>query len=254
MTARSHPLGEYRYVPGIEPYSGGVLASAGFEIRHIELRVGRPWRDGLDLARELLAERGLEPTALCAVELRCPRPHTFEGFIEFNTEYRALLRSWGLLVGEDNPVARTNVAPVQDPPSGTELVGFSIVTPSTDADAGPPSFVIAGAGDLVDQADLRPEAIVAADGGDSAAWAARIGQVMSEMETRMGALGVGWADVTDIDVYCASSQWADLAREAVLQRAGRASAVGMRWFVAHPPITGLSFEMDVRGVNHEERL
>jgi hypothetical protein len=250
MTGRAHPSGRYIYAPGIEPYSGGVRATAGYEVQHVTLTNSREWREGFAVVERFLGERELDRDALCAVELRCPQPHSFDGFIEFNHEYRSLLNSWELLVGEDNPVARTNVAPVAGAPAETHMHAFSVVVPSA---LDRPTFVIAGAGDLVDQSDLRPEAIVRAEPGGEQ-WGARIDQVMTEMETRMSALGVGWDLVTDIDVYCAEAGWAVSATEAVGQRAGTAAANGLTWFVAHPPILGLSYEMDVRSVVSELRI
>ena len=117
MTAPTHPSGLYHYAPGIYPYSGGARASDGREIEHVTV-MGEPgWRDGFAAIDRYLAEREVPRTALCGVELRCPRPHSFDGFIAFNEEYRRLLEEWGLLDGEENPVARTNVAPVDGAPT-----------------------------------------------------------------------------------------------------------------------------------------
>lgn len=250
MTGRMHPSGRYVYAPGIEPYSGGVRATAGFEVQHVALSERSSWRDGFVTIERYLDQRGLQRDVLCGVELRCPQPHSFDGFIDFNHDYRSLLASWDLLVGDDNPIARTNVAPVVGAPSETQLAAFSIVVPS---ELERTTFVIAGAGDLVDQADLRPEAIVRADAGGEE-WAARIAQVMTEMEARMTALEVGWDLVTTIDVYCASAEWAASAGNAVVERAGPAAANGLTWFLAHPPIIGLSYEMDIRSVANELRI
>lgn len=250
MTAREHPDSKYRYAPGIEPYSGGVIATEGHRIRHVEVTGWPRWQDGFSLIEEYLSARGLDRRSLCAVELRCPQPHTFDGFISFNGDYRAQLAGWDLLVGDDNPVARTNVAPVHHPPLETVLAGFSVVVPEP---LDRPTFVVAGAGDLVDQADLRPEAIVDGQGSDGGPWGARVDQVLDEMESRLAALGVGWDLVTDIDVYCATAGWSD-ALDRLMARCGSAAARGLHWFISRPPITGLSFEMDLRGVVDRDRL
>lgn len=58
-------------------------------------------------------------------------------------------------------MARTNVAPSGEAGTETELHAFSYIvarnTQSQLGDPSRPSFVIAGAGDLLDQTDLRPK-------------------------------------------------------------------------------------------------
>ena len=90
-----------------------------------------------------LRESGRERHALCGVELRCPKPHPMDGFIRFNEEYCELLASWDLHVDGMNPVARTNVAPLYNPPVETTMHGFSYTTPSHEETGR--TFVIAGA-------------------------------------------------------------------------------------------------------------
>lgn len=249
MKLRPSPVAPFSYVPGIDPYSGGVVASSGNEIVRITLAEEIPWRQGFERIEAITENDGVDRTALCAVELRCPQPHSFEGFIGFNDEYRSLLDSWGLLNGDENPIARTNVAPVQYAPKFTSLYAFSYVKPSDNPDRH--SFVVAGAGDLMDQSDLQVSSIVAKDRSDREAWRSRIDQVCEEMEDRMMAIGADWQDCTVIDVYCAED-WFSQAGEALLKRIGLAVVNGIHWHVAHPPIEGLRFEMDVRRVGTEK--
>ena len=117
----SNPQCGYQFLTGIAPYSSGVIADPGHEIVHVTLATPLPWYDGLHAARDHLEQQGLTQKSLCAVELRCPRPHTMGGFVDFNRDYRALLEEWDLLVDKWNPVARTNVAPVDNPPTETLL-------------------------------------------------------------------------------------------------------------------------------------
>ena len=72
--------------------------------------------------------------------------------------------------------------------------------------------------------------------------------VLGAMEQRMAALGFGWADVTATQVYTIFDIHPLLADEIV--RRG-ASPGGLTWHFARPPVQGLDFEMDVRGVAHE---
>ena len=61
----------------------------------------------------------------------------------------------------------------------------------------------------------------------------------------MATLGFGWADVTATQVYTIFDIHPLLADEIV-----RRGAVpgGLTWHFARPPVQGLDFEMDVRGV------
>ena len=105
--------GGYRYLPGISAFSSGVVAMPGFEIVHVTLGVPVPWREGFTrVIDDHLRAAGRPRAALCGIELRSPAPFTFEGFAAFNEGYRGLLASWQLLIGDDNPLPRTNVAPV----------------------------------------------------------------------------------------------------------------------------------------------
>src|ERR1041385_3665871 len=141
-----NPSGNYHFLPGIEAYSSGVVADAGYEIVHGTLDRLRPYREGFARIEEHLRAAGRDLHALCAVELRSPAPFSRAGFVAFNAGYRELLQQLGLLGGEHNPIARTNVAPAWLPPSEPALFGFSYTVP-----AGPSprkSFVVAGAGEL----------------------------------------------------------------------------------------------------------
>jgi hypothetical protein len=114
---RDCPNGGYRFLPGITAFSSGVVASSGWEIVHATFRAPVPWREGFARIDGHLREHGRPRPALCGIELRSPRPFTFEGFAAFNEGYRALLADWKILVGDDNPIPRTNVAPVVASPS-----------------------------------------------------------------------------------------------------------------------------------------
>ena len=73
------------------------------------------------------------------------------------------------------------------------------------------------------------------------------GQITS-MERRLGILGFTWADTTAAQVYTVFGIHRDLAAEMV----GRgANAGGLTWHFARPPVQGLDFEMDVRGLARE---
>ena len=264
MDLVSNPAGGYRYAPGISPYSAGVRADDDHLIVRAALTDPVPWLDGFALIDRVLADADRPAAALCAIELRCPAPHSFGGFGSFNDDYRAALADRGILqAGGANPVARTNVAPHRGAGGETELHAFSYTVPRTgDGSAGVsadrpaprrPSFIVSGAGDLVDQSDLRPAAIV----GGTTPWAesgpARAGAVLDEMESRLAGLGLTWADTDSVVVYSVE-RIGEVMESTVLPRLGPAARRGVHWYHARPPVEGLRFEMDTRGGVAEHRI
>jgi len=250
MPLVDHPAGNYRFLPGIAPYSCGAVSAAGFEIVHAIFQRPPPYRAGLEGVAEFLAAEGRPRAALCGVELRSPRPYSFQGFAEFNAGYAAILESWGLFVDGVNPVARTNVAPVVDPPREPALYGFSFTRPCA---AGlPPTFIVAGAGELP-EGFLDRDSIVALNDTSPAGLSAKARFVMGLMEGRLRGLGVDWPAVTAADVYTAHPL-APLLPEIVLGRMGAAAVHGVHWHFTRPPLEEIEYEMDVRGARLELRL
>jgi hypothetical protein len=241
------PGGGYRYLPGIAPYSSGVVAAAGHEIVYATLRAPVPWRDGFTRIDDHLREQRRPRAALCAIALRSPAPLSFDGFAEFNAGYRAVLESWKLLVDGDNPIARTNVAPVVAAPPAPSLYAFAYTTPGVTPR---PTFVVAGSGEVD---ELVADRIVRRGETSADAMRAKAVFVMDVMQARLRALGADWPDVTAIDVYTARPIEPFLA-DTVLAPAGAAAVHGVRWFPSRPPIAGLEYEMDLRGVVREIRV
>jgi hypothetical protein len=243
---RDCSTGGYRFLPGIRAFSSGTVAMPEHEIVHVRLGSPVPWRDGFARIDCHLRAQGRPRTALCGIELRSPAPFTFDGFAEFNEGYRALLADWGILVGDDNPIPRTNVAPVAAAPAAPSLYAFAYTVPgSTPA----PTFIVAGAGEMRDRA-LGAEGIVRHGDTSPDGMREKARFVMGVMEQRLRALGADWSRVTTIDIYTAESIHGFLV-EDILQPAGPAAIHGVRWFPSRPPIRGLEFEMDLRGVARE---
>jgi hypothetical protein len=243
---RDAPNGGYRFLPGIAAFSSGVVAMPGWEIVHATLTAPIPWRAGFERIEAHLREVGRPRAALCGIELRSPKPFSFAGFDEFNAGYRALLADWKLLVGDVNPIPRTNVAPVVAAPAEPSLYAFSYTT----AGATPaPTFVVAGAGEL--KRSPGGEAAIVRHGETSLqAMREKARVVMEQMQERLQGLGGEWKRVTAIDIYTAQPIDGFLV-EDLLRPAGRAAIHGVRWFPSRPPIDGLEFEMDLRGVGRE---
>lgn len=247
MSLIDHPTGNYRFLPGIAPYSCGVVSSPGFEIVHVTLRRPVPYREGFARIERHLSAAGRPKTALCAIELRSPKPFTFPDFAAFNRDYAAILESWGLFVDGVNPVARTNVAPSHLPPAEPVLYGFSY-TADCERQAAP-TFVVAGAGELP-EGILAAEGIVAAGDTSPGAIAKKARFVMDLMEARLHGLGADWPAVTAIDIYTIHDI-TPLLPDVLLSRVGSASLHGLRWFPTRPPIEGIEYEMDLHGVRSE---
>ncbi len=240
-----NPKGNYRFLPGISPYSCGAIAAAGYEIVHVTLSRPVPYRRGFDIIAAHLERLNRPRQALCAVELRSPTPFTLEGFIAFNRGYKAILEDWDLMVEGINPVARTNVAPEVGPPPEPALHAFSCTVPSTGDG---PTFVVAGAGE-VREGRLDIGSIVRNGETSPEAMAEKAAYVMGCMSERLGGLGVSWADVTAVDVYTVHDIFPFLRSHILLS-----DRHGVRWHFARPPIVDVEFEMDVRGVREERIL
>jgi hypothetical protein len=252
MQIIDHPQGNYRFLTGIAPYSAGVVTMPGYEIVRATLHTPLPYVEGFGLIDRYLAGLGRPVQALCAVELRLPQPLSFQGFIDFNLGYREQLASRTILVGDYNPVARTNIAPAVRPPSEPALYAFSYTLPLVDR-AASPTFVVAGAGDLRDQAVLAPSAVVRPGETSLEALHEKVACVMGCMQTRLDGLQMVWTQVTAVDLYTTHHIQPLLAAD-ILAPIGAAVTHGIHWYYSHPPIVDLAFEMDLRGVRRELRL
>src|SRR5262245_43534208 len=243
---RDVPAGGYQFLPGISAFSSGVVASAGWEIVHATLDAPTPWRDGFARIDRHLREVGRPRAALCGIELRSPAPFSFGGFDEFNQGYRSLLAEWKILVGDDNPIPRTNVAPVAGAPREPSLLAFGYpVSGPTRA----PTSVVAGAGAIRVRAQ-RADGIVRHGDTSGGAMREKARFVMDTMQARLRALGGSWDLVMVIDVYTAQPVH-DVVEHEILPVAGPAALQGIHWYPSRPPIQGLEYEMELRGVRRE---
>lgn len=239
--------GAYDFMPGVFQYSGGVRAMAGHRIVRVRFRRVVPMADGFCRIAAYLNDRRRPLTAFCACELRSPAPFTEEGFRQFNLAYAQVLTEWGVMVAGVNPVARSNVCPEVSPPPEP---GFHAFCHTEPGDQDSPSFMIAGSGEVPEgRANYRDHIVrpgdVSADG-----MRAKAEFVMGEMTRRMEALGTGWDAVTGTQVYTVRDAIA--AMPVVLAARGTAEH-GVTWQFCRPPIVGLDYEMDCRGLT-EERL
>ena len=245
-SVRDVHAGDYRFLPGIAPFSSGVVAAAGHQVVHATLRTPILWRDGFGLIDRHLRAEGRPRAALCAIELRSPAPFSFDEFDTFNAGYQVLLAEWKLHVDGENPIARTNVAPVTGAPREPSLYAFSYTVPGATPR---PTFIVAGAGEVRDRG-VGTEGIVRHGETSPEAMREKAAYVMDIMQARLQGLGGTWSEVTAIDIYT-PQPIESFVINTVLAPAGTAAIHGVRWFPSRPPIIGLEYEMDLRGVARE---
>jgi hypothetical protein len=246
-TAEFAPDG-YRFIPAVFQYSGGVAALPGFEIRRVRFQQAVPLAQGFERIERLIGDADRPLSSFCACELRSPEPFTDAGFRAFNEIYVVTLRKWGIYDGKTNPVARSNVCPEIDPPPEPSFHAFSFTVAAADA---PPSFVIAGSGEAREGTGSYAERTVRHGATGAEAMREKARYVLGEMERRLGLFGYGWADTTATQVYTVYDLHPFLADEIVRRGAARA---GLTWHFCRPPVRGLDYEMDCRGVRSEEIL
>jgi len=246
MTAVDLAAGGYRYVPGVMQYSAGVAALPGFAIVRARFRRPLPMAEGWGRIERILEAAGRPLTAFCACELRSPAPFSEAGFRRFNAAYAEVLERWGIVRDGRNPVARSNVCPEIDPPAEP---GFHAFCYTVEAPGAWPSFAIAGSGEVPEgEASYRGHIVRPGDTSSDGLWAkARF--VLAEMERRMAALGFAWADTTATQVYTVFDLHPFLAAEIVGRGAARH---GLTWHYHRPPVAGLDFELDCRGIAAEQ--
>jgi hypothetical protein len=239
--------GGYRFIPGGFQFSGGVAASAGYEIKRCRFRAPVRLAEGFARIEAIIQAAGRPLTAFCACELRSPGQFTEQGFREFNESYVVTLRKWGVYDGKVNPVARSNVCPEIDPPTEPGFHAFSF----TVAAGAAPSFVISGSAEARAIDASYPERIIRYGEQSPDAMREKAHFVLEEITRRLGLFGVGWRDTTASQVYTIRDIYPFFADEIV--RRGAAHA-GVTLHFTRPPVRDLEFEVDCRSVRVEEVL
>jgi hypothetical protein len=248
MTTIEIPEAGYRFIPAVMQYSGGVAALPGFRLERVRFADPVPMAEGWRRIAAFLDGIGRPRTAFAACELRSPAPFTEDGFLRFNTAYATVLRDWGVLRDGHNPVARSNVCPRHAPPAEPCFHAFCFTMPDGDA---PPSFAVAGSGEAAEgKGSYRDNTIAFGDTSPDGMMKKGL-WVLGEMERRMGLLGHRWADTTGVQAYTVHplppALASDMAMRGVLRH-------GLTWQDCRPPVEGLEFEMDCRGITVERVL
>ena len=238
------PDGGYAFLEGVFPYSQGVVALEGFAIERASFATPVPMAEGFRRISRFLALQNRPKTALCAAELRSPKPFSFEGFVEFNKGYVSVLAEWRLYRDAKNPVARSNVAPEVGPPAEPCFHAFCYTVPSVQSG----TFVVAGSGEWPEGGRF-PEDIVARGDVSPAGMKRKSDWVLDTMEYRMKRLGTGWRRATVTQVYSVHDIHTLMPK--IKQRIQPSTTTRHN---CRPPIAELEFEMDVRGVSVERGI
>lgn len=238
--------GGYRYLPAVMQYSAGVAALPGFAIERVQFRRALPLDEGFAAAAAFLETREREPTAFCACELRSPAPFSEHGFAAFNRQYVTTLERWGIYREGVNPVARTNVCPVIDPPPMPSMHAFSYTVRADPRARG--TFVVAGSGETREGGASYRESIVAFGDLSIAGLRRKVRHVVAEMQRRLSGLGFSSADATTVNAYTAHDVGSLLRTE--IFDCGFARD-GLTLLHSLPPVVDLEFEMDLRSTAAE---
>lgn len=242
MNTKTFTRGQYRYVPGVFQYSAGVAALPGHQIERVRFSDPVPLKAAFERIAATIRTAGLPLTAFCACELRSPAPFSESGFRSFNEIYAGTLKEWGLFAEGDNPVARSNVCPELDPPAEPSIHAFCFVRPAADA---APSFVVSGSAEVPEGKGAYDGHVIAAGDSSPSGLKQKAQWVLSEMERRMASLDADWRVTTGVNLYTVYDIHTFLADELVKRGAVRH---GLSWHFNRPPVVGLDYEMDCRGV------
>jgi hypothetical protein len=243
VTVQVFTPGGYRFIPAVFQYSGGVGAEPGFQVERVVFCEPLPLKPGFERAAAILAARGRPLAAFCACELRSPLPFSDEGFRAFNEHYVQTLAQWGIYDGKSNPVARSNVCPEIAPPAEPSFHAFSFTVAAPQPRA--PTFVVSGSGEAREGGASYRERTVRHGDTSPEAMREKALFVLGEMERRLGLLGRSWSDTTATQVYTVHDLHPFFADAIVARGAARA---GLTWHFCRPPVRGLEYEMDCRGI------
>jgi hypothetical protein len=237
--------GGYRYIPAVFQYSAGVAAEDGFELERVRFLAPVPLAEAFAKVEAHLKAIGRPTTAFAHCELRSPAPFNDQGFIDFNKHYVQTLERWGIYQDGVNPVARTNVCPMYAEPTTPSMFAFTYTVPAKGTRR---TFMLSGGGDARAGSEPYKDRIVRYNDTSPEGLREKVRFVVAEMESRLKALGFGWADAVSTQAYTVQDI-GHLVGEEIAKRG--AMSGGLVWTYARPPVIGLDYEMDVRGVARE---
>ena len=237
--------GGYRYIPAVFQYSAGVAAEDGFELERARFMAPVPLAEAFAKVEAHLKAIGRPTTAFAHCELRSPAPFNDQGFIDFNRQYVQTLERWGIYKDDVNPVARTNVCPMYHEPATPSMLAFTYTIPAKSSRR---TFMLSGGGDARSGSEPYKDRIVRMNDTSPEGLREKVIFVIDEMEQRLKALGFGWSDVVSTKASTVQNI-GHLVGELLAARGAIVS--GLVWNHARPPVIGLDYEMDVRGIARE---
>jgi hypothetical protein len=135
-----------------------------------------------------------------------------------------------------------------NPPEEPGFFAFSYTVPD---DTAAPSFIIAGSGEAPEGKGNYKDHIISLGDLSAEGLRSKARWVLGEMENRMQALGFNWSDVTVTQLYSVHNIYSLMSEEIDQRGAMRG---GLTWHLNRPPVVGLEYEMDCRGVYFERVL
>ena len=246
MTTLDFIPGGYRYIPGPFQYSAGAAALPGFEVQRVRFMTPIALDEGFRRIADVIQDAGRPLTSLCACELRSPLPFDDDGFKSFNERYVQTLAEWGIYEDGTNPVARSNVCPDIGAPEEPSFYAFCFTVEATSE---LPTFAIAGSGEAKEGEGPYKDRTVRFGDTSEDGMRDKARHVLDVMEQRLGAFGFDWSHTTATQVYTVYDVFPFFADEIV--RRGAAHA-GLTWHLNRPPVRGLDYEMDCRGIAIEK--
>lgn len=247
-TVTNFSAGGYRYIESVFQFSGGVVAEPGFGIERAFFSEPLALAEGFAAIETHLTAIGRPTTALCACELRSPKPFTEQGFVDFNKAYVQTLEGFGIFRDGRNPVARTNVCPRSDKPAEPSIYAFCYTVPAATS---APTFVVSGGAEAAEGAGDYHDSIISLGDTSIDGLRDKLRYVRDEQAVRLDALGLQWRQATDVRLYTLHDVGPLLQRELLHHDiAGH----GLRWYDASPPVQDCEYEMDARTVSRDIKL
>ena len=236
--AMAHPNGSYKFLPAISAYSAGIATMPGFEITALRITSPLSLEAGFEVIDREISKRGLKSESLAGLQLRSPKVFTFEEFSQFNENYRNLLLERSLILGDVNPIPRTNVIPIKDVPPVPCIATAFLVHPSQNE--GGQDFIVAGAGEVA--GDLDPTNIVARGDISQSGMSAKVDCVLEEMLARLSALGFDESSPTITNVYTIHE--ISKLQDLISKKLPAINVHGYTSWLTKPPVSEIEFEMD----------
>ncbi|MBU6285943.1 MAG: hypothetical protein EBT36_06480 [Betaproteobacteria bacterium] len=242
MSLIEFEAGNYKFLAG-GAFSDAVVANPGFRLHRVRFAQAMPMEEGFERLAGYLRTVDRPTSSLAACELRSPTPRSREDFNAFNDVYVKHLHALGCRLGDKNPVARSNMAPLLSKPARSLLYAFSYTEPlqAHDSSLIGPDFVVSGK----PENKLQPDGstlIVGGDQMDATAMVEKARYTLDVMMARVRAIGARWDSVGSLQIYCPtdlSPLWSTFEEYGLAH-------VGLHWFPGWPPVKGMHFEVDVR--------